>query len=103
MDSITNPKVKTMEGKRVRVCSLTRNILGVEECVGVLRWGLGRFKSKSITHIDLHKQNNKLVSASLEHFWCMDEPRANTDSQDSPWPGFGGSHHVPLYSKLSLN
>jgi hypothetical protein len=35
----------------------------------------------SITHTDLHKQ-------------------ANLDSQDSPWPGLGGSHHLPPYSIL---
>jgi hypothetical protein len=31
----------------------------------------------------------------------MDKPQANTDSQDlqdSPWPGLGGIHHLPLYS-----
>jgi len=27
----------------------------------------------------------------------MDEPRANTNSQDSPWLGLGGSHHLPPY------
>jgi hypothetical protein len=63
MDSTTNPKVKIMEGKGVRVCSLARKILGVEECAGVPGWGLGRFKSKLIIHTDLHKPNNKLVSA----------------------------------------
>jgi hypothetical protein len=26
----------------------------------------------------------------------MDEPRANMDSQNSPRPRFGGSHHLPL-------
>jgi len=36
----------------------------------------------------------------MEHFWCIDEPRANTDSQDSPRPGLGGSHHLPPYSIL---
>jgi hypothetical protein len=32
--------------------------------------------NKSIIHMDLHKPNNKLVSAKLKHFWCMDEPHA---------------------------
>jgi hypothetical protein len=36
----------------------------------------------------------------LEHFWCMDEPWANMDSQDSPQPKLGGNHHLPLYSIL---
>jgi hypothetical protein len=30
--------------------------------------GLGRLISNTITHMDLHKPNNKLVSAYLEHF-----------------------------------
>jgi hypothetical protein len=30
--------------------------------------------------------------------WCWDEPRANSDSLDSPWPRLGGSHHLPPYS-----
>jgi hypothetical protein len=28
----------------------------------------------------------------------MDEPQANTDSQDSPWLELEGNHHLPLYS-----
>jgi hypothetical protein len=58
--------------------------------------GLGRVISKSIIHTDLHKSNKKLVSAKLKHFWCMDESRANTDSQDSPQHEFGGSTTFPL-------
>jgi hypothetical protein len=54
--------------------------------------------NKSIIHTDLHKPNNKLVSAWLKHFWCTDEPRTNTNSQDSPWPRLVGSPHLPPYS-----
>jgi hypothetical protein len=28
----------------------------------------------------LHKPNDKLVNAQLEHLWCTDEPQANIDS-----------------------
>jgi len=63
MDSTTNPKVKTTKGKGVRVCSLIHNTSGVEGRAGTLGWGLGRLTSESITHTDLHKPNNKLVSA----------------------------------------
>jgi len=38
MDSITNPKVKTMEGKGVGTHSLARSILRIEGCVGALEW-----------------------------------------------------------------
>ncbi len=36
----------------------------------------------------------------MEHFWCTNEPWGNMDSQYSPWPGLGGSHHLPPYSIL---
>jgi hypothetical protein len=45
--------------------------LGVEGHVGAPGWGLGRLTSNSIIHTDLHKPNNELVSAYLEHFWCI--------------------------------
>jgi hypothetical protein len=41
IDSTMSPKVKTMEGERVGVCSLVRNTLGVERHVGAPKWGLG--------------------------------------------------------------
>ncbi len=63
MDSIANLKVKTIEGKGIGAGSLARSTLGVEMHVGAPGWGLGRMTSKSITHMDLHKPNNKLVSA----------------------------------------
>ncbi len=54
--------------------------------------------SRSIIHTDLHKPNNKLVNAQLQHFWCTNEPWANMDSQNSPRPGLRGSHHLPPYN-----
>jgi hypothetical protein len=62
----------TKEG--VGVNSLINSTLGVEGCAIALGWGLRQVTSESIIHTDLHNQNNKLVSAWLEHFWCMDEP-----------------------------
>jgi len=38
MDSTTNPKMKTTEGKGVEVCSLACIILGVEGHVGTSGW-----------------------------------------------------------------
>jgi hypothetical protein len=63
MDTTASPKIKTMEGERVWARSLTHNTLKVEGSVGALGWGLGRLTNKSITHMDLHKPNNNLVSA----------------------------------------
>jgi hypothetical protein len=62
MDATANPKVKTVEGKGIGACSMIRNISRVEGHVAVSRWGLGRMISKSNTHTDLHKPNNKLIS-----------------------------------------
>jgi hypothetical protein len=42
---------------------MARNTLRVEGRVGAPGWGLGRMTSKLIIHMDLHKPNNKLVSA----------------------------------------
>jgi hypothetical protein len=58
-----NPKVIRTKGEGVEVHSLVRNTLGVERCVGASGWGLKKLISKSITHMGLHKLNNKLVNA----------------------------------------
>jgi hypothetical protein len=42
---------------------LARSTSRVEGRVGAPRWGIGRLTSNSLTHTDLHKPNNKLVSA----------------------------------------
>jgi len=63
MDPIANPNVKIAEGERVGALSLIRNILGVEGRARAPRWGLGRLTINLIIHNDLHKLNNKLVSA----------------------------------------
>jgi hypothetical protein len=63
MDSTVSPKVKTTKGEGIGVRSLAHNTLRVKGRVRALGWGLGRLTSKSITHMDLHKPNNKLVSA----------------------------------------
>ncbi len=61
IDSIANPRVKTMKGEEVGARSLAHNISGVKRCVRTPGWGLRRFTSKLITHTDMHKLNNKLV------------------------------------------
>ncbi len=63
MDSIASPNVKTSEGEGVGAHSLVCSISGVEGRVGALGWGLGRLISNSITHMDMHKPNSKLVNA----------------------------------------
>jgi hypothetical protein len=63
MDSIVNPKVKTTEGEGIGARSLACSTSGVEGHAGDPRWGLGRLTSNSITYMNLHKPNHKLVSA----------------------------------------
>jgi len=96
IDSNVSLKVKIMK-EGIVVCSLIHNMSGVRGHVGASGWGLGRMTSRSFIHTNLHKLNNKLVNALLEHFWCTNKPWAYMDSQDSPWPGLGGNHHLPSY------
>jgi hypothetical protein len=62
--------------------------------------GLGRMTSLYSLTRTCTKPSNELISVLWEHFWCQDEPHANSDSQDSPQSGLGGSHHLPPYSIL---
>ncbi len=65
-----------------------------------LRDRLGRGTS-SLNCTILHPNpTHKWVRTHSAPFWCWDKPRANSDSLDSPWPGLGGSHHLPPYSIL---
>ncbi len=78
-DSNINPKVKTLEEERIGICSLACNTSRLKEACQNSRMGI-KMTSRSIIHIDLHKLNNKLVSAWLEHFWCTNEPQTYTNS-----------------------
>jgi len=61
---------------------------------------LGRMTSNHSLTRTCTKLNNKLFNVYLEHFRCYHEPRASSNSQDSPRPRLGGSHHLPHYSIL---
>jgi len=63
MDSTSSSKVKIVEGKGVAVRSLARNISRVEGHAQTPRWGLRKLTNNSITHTNLHKLNNELISA----------------------------------------
>jgi hypothetical protein len=54
-------EVKTLEEQGVGAHSLVRNTLGVEGCAGAP--GIRKNDKHLITHTNLHKPNNKLVSA----------------------------------------
>jgi len=68
MDLTVSPKVTTMEGEGVGARSLICSTLGVEGRVRAPGWVLGRLTSKSIIYMNMHKPNNKLVSASWNTF-----------------------------------
>ncbi len=46
------------------------------------------------------KPTNKLVSSHSESLLVLGQVTSNTNSLDSPWPEFEGSHHLPPYSIL---
>ncbi len=48
------------------------------------------------------KPINKLVSSHSETLWVLGQATGNMDSLDSPWPGLGGSHHLPPHSILCV-
>ncbi len=97
MDSTTSPKMKNNGSKKSWVALLgSQHFRGKGACWSS-EMGTRKIDKQLITHMDLHKPNNTLINGKLEHFWCMDSPWANTDSQDSPRSGLGGSHHLPPY------
>jgi hypothetical protein len=53
--------METTKEEGVGVRSLVCSTLGGH--VGVMGWGLGQVTSGSIIHIDVHKPNNKFISA----------------------------------------
>jgi hypothetical protein len=63
MDSIVSPKGENNE--RIKGWGMLFSLwhFGVERHVGTPGWELGQVINRSITHTDLHKLNNKLVSA----------------------------------------
>ncbi len=86
-----------MEESGIGACSLACNIIGGRGACWSSEMGLGRMTSTYSLTRNYTKPNNKLVNALLEHFWCQDKPRVDSNSQDSPRPKLGGSHHLPLY------
>jgi len=60
MDSATSLRKKTIEGKGVEVHSLVHNTSRVKGRAGAPRKDL---INKSLTHMVLHKPNNRLVKA----------------------------------------
>ncbi len=62
--------------------------------------GLGWGTSFSYLFKPTSSQPTSWLDHILEHPWCLDKPWTTLDSQNSPQPGLGGSHHLPPYSIL---
>ncbi len=87
-------KWKHRKSKRVRSRSLACNTQRIEGCARVSGWEQKEFTSFNHSP-EPAKTQHEAVSAQLEHFWCQDESRATSNSQNSPWPELGGNHHLP--------
>ncbi len=61
MDSTMNPKGEQWKDKKLGHVFLAHTTLWVGGRAGAPGWGLRRVTSKSITHTNLHKSNNKLI------------------------------------------
>jgi len=98
-----SPKVKTTEGEGIGVCSLVHNTSGIKGHAEAPRWGLRKLTSKSITHTGLHKPNNKVVSASLEHFGIRTSHGQTRiyNTHHGPDLGEAITFHLMVYSMLS--
>jgi hypothetical protein len=54
--------------------------------------------NKRVNYSHRSTQTKQQVGAhSWNNFFCMDESRANTDSQNSPRPELEKNHHLPSY------
>jgi len=67
-DSNVSPKVETIKENGVGERSLVCNTSKVEGCARASGWGLRQMINGSVIHMNMHKLNNKLVNAWLEHF-----------------------------------
>jgi hypothetical protein len=65
--------------------------------------GLGIVTSFSYLLELTSNQPTRWLDHFLEHLWCWDKSWPTLNSQDSPRPGFRGSHHLPPYSILYIS
>ncbi len=92
-------KQKTMEERGVEACSLARSTLKGRGACWSSKMGLGRVdKLHSLTRACTKPtQGGQCVVGTL---LVLGRVTSNTDTQDSPQPELGGSHHLPPYSIL---
>ncbi len=92
-------KQKTTEEGRLEARSLAHNTLRGKGACWSSEMGLGRVdKLHSLTwaYTQPTQGGQCIVGAPS----VLGRTTSNTDTQDSPWPELGGSHHLPPYSIL---
>ncbi len=92
-------KQKTAEGGGVGACSLAQNTLRGRGACWSSGMGLGRVdKLHSLTRACTQptQSGQCIVGTPL----VLGRATGNMDTQDSPWPRLGGSHHLPPYRIL---
>ncbi len=91
-------KQKIAEGG-VRACSLAHCTLRGRRACQSSKMGLGKVdKLHPLTQACIKAtQGGQCIVGTL---LVLGRATGNTDTQDSPRPGFGGSHHLPPYSIL---
>ncbi len=105
-DALLSPLLNPLEGSTM--CSCGKLGLGGRSRLPALKGVEGRARSPGIrlgrdqviwSRTCIQNQH-KLVRTHSACIWCWDKPQANSDSQDTPRPGFGRCHHHPPYSIL---
>ncbi len=95
---------QTQEGSKLlkqQNCEELRGTLLTFSTKGACRGSgirLGRVTSFNYLFEPTSNQPTSWLIHFLEHLWCQDKSQAIPDSQDSPRPKLGGSHHLPPYS-----
>ncbi len=92
-------KYKTAEGERIGARSLAHNTLKGRGACWSSGMGVGRLdKLHSLTRACTQPtQGGQCIVATP---LVVGQTTGNTNTQDSPRPGLGGSHHLPPYSIL---
>ncbi len=92
-------KQKITKKGGVGACSLAHNTLRGRGACQSSKMGLGRVdKLHSLTRA--YTKPTQGGQCIVEALLMLGQATSNMDTQDSPRPGLGGSHHLPSYSIL---
>ncbi len=106
-DTLPSPGVNPLEGSTM--CNYGKLGLGRRSQLPALQRGRGacqksrdqtRKREQKIKIESASKTNHKVVSSHSGAPLGVETSHGHFDTQDSPRPGLGGSHHLPPYSIL---